>query len=82
MSLSVQQLLIDAQRLTNRLRDHGQAADGVISNAQDVLKEVEAMRQYQEDIENLNTMAHNRPRAQLVIGKAKTASRTGGTLSR
>ena len=26
------------------------------------------MRQYQEDVENLNEVAHNRPRAQLVLG--------------
>ena len=25
--------------------------------------------EYQEDIESLNTIAHNRPRAQLVLGK-------------
>ena len=36
--------------------------------AQDVLKQVDAMRQYQEDVENLNEVAHNRPRAQLVLG--------------
>ena len=69
MSLTVQQLLSDAKRLTGRLRDHDSAADTIISSAQDVLKEVEAMRQYQEDIESLNTIAHNRPRAQLVLGK-------------
>ena len=69
MSLTVQQLLTDAKRLTNRLRDHDSSADGIIGAAQDVLKEVEAMRQYQEDIESLNKIAHNRPRAQLVLGK-------------
>ena len=71
MSLTVQQLLSDAKRLTGRLRDHDSATDGIISAAQDVLKEVEAMRQYQEDIESLNTIAHNRPRAQLVLGKKR-----------
>jgi hypothetical protein len=34
-----------------------------------VLKEVEAMRQYEEDVDNLNEVAHNRPRAHLVLGK-------------
>lgn len=68
MSLTVQQLLSDAKRLTGRLRDHDSSTDGIISAAQDVLKEVEAMRQYQEDIESLNKIAHNRPRAQLVLG--------------
>jgi len=68
MSLTVQQLLTDAKRLSNRLRDHDQSADTLISRAQDVLKQVDAMRQYQEDVENLNEVAHNRPRAQLVLG--------------
>jgi hypothetical protein len=36
---------------------------------QEVLKEVEAMRQYEEDVDNLNEVAHNRPRAHLVLGK-------------
>ena len=35
-----------------------------------MLKEVESMRQYQENIENLNEIAHNRPRAHLVLGEA------------
>merc|ERR1711990_259217 len=48
--------------------DHDQSADHLISRAQEVLKEVDAMRQYQEDVENLNEVAHNRPRAQLVLG--------------
>ena len=74
MSLTVQQLLSDAKRLTSRLRDHDSAADSIITSAQDVLKEVEAMRQYQEDIESLNTIAHNRPRAQLVLGKLKPST--------
>ena len=69
MSLTVQQLLADARRLSGRLRDHDASADNVISNAQEVLKAVDAMKQYQEDIDNLNSIAHNRPRAQLVLGK-------------
>ena len=69
MSLTVQQLLTDAKRLSGRLRDHDASADNVISNAQEVLKAVDAMRQYQEDIDNLNSIAHNRPRAQLVLGR-------------
>ena len=31
MSLTVQQLLTDAKRLSNRLRDHDQSADTLIS---------------------------------------------------
>jgi len=68
MSLTVQQLLTDAKRLSTRLRDHDQTADTLMTRAQEVLKQVDAMRLYQEDVENLNEVAHNRPRAQLVLG--------------
>lgn len=68
MSLTIQQLLNDAKRLTSRLREHDASADNVISSTTSVLKDIEAMRQYQEDIDCLNSIAHNRPRAQLVLG--------------
>ena len=71
MSLTVQQLLNDAKRLSSRLRDHDTSADNIIAASSSVLKEIEAMRQYQEDIDSLNSIAHNRPRAQLVLGKRK-----------
>jgi len=68
MSLSVQQLLSDAKRLAMRLRDHDDSANRVVSNAQETLKAVMEMKSYQEDIESLNAIAHNRPRPQLVLG--------------
>ena len=69
MSLTIQQLLNDAKRLSSRLRDHDASADNIIAASTAVLKEVEGLRQYQEDIDSLNAIAHNRPRAQLVLGK-------------
>jgi len=68
MSLSVQQLLVDARRLSSRLREHDGQAEGVAQTAQDLLRGVEAMKEYQEDVDGLNAVAHNRPRAQLVLG--------------
>ena len=73
MSLTVSQLLADAKRLSGRLREHDSSADTLLTSAGDVLKEVEAMKQYQEDLEQLNAVAHQRPRAQLVLG-TKTLS--------
>ena len=69
MSLTVDQLLSDARRLALRLRSHDASADGVVSSAQDALKGVEAMREFAEDVEGLNQVANNRPRAQLVMGE-------------
>lgn len=68
-SLTVEQLLCDAKRLTSRLKEHDTSADSIISNASKVLKAVEAMRQFQEDLDALNLVAHNRPRTQLVLGQ-------------
>ncbi len=75
MSLSVQQLLSDARRLSSRLREHDSMADGVVAASHELLKGVEAMKEYQEDLDALNSVAHNRPRAQLVLGEAETWSR-------
>jgi len=68
MALTVQQLLADAKKLSHRLREHDQSADLLLGRATHVLSEVEGMRLYQEDTENLNEVAHNRPRAALVLG--------------
>uniref|UniRef100_T1JNM9 FGFR1 oncogene partner 2 homolog n=1 Tax=Strigamia maritima TaxID=126957 RepID=T1JNM9_STRMM len=68
MALTVQQILSDAKRLVGRLRDHDSAADNLISEAQALHKQVDAMKQYQEDIVELNTVAGQRPRSALVLG--------------
>jgi len=68
MSLTVQQILSDAKRLVGRLREHDTAADNLISQAQALHKQVDAMKQYQEDIVELNTVAGQRPRSALVLG--------------
>jgi len=68
MALTVQQLLADAKKLSSRLREHDQTADLLLGRSTHVLSEVEGMRLYQEDTENLNEVAHNRPRAALVLG--------------
>lgn len=74
MSLTIQQLLNDAKRLSNRLREHDASADNIIAASTSVLKEIEGLRQYQEDLDSLNAIAHNRPRAQLVLGKTFKSS--------
>jgi len=68
MTISITQMLEDAKRLSERLRQHEASTDGIISSAQDNLKELEAMKQYSEDIDALNALSNNRPRAQLVLG--------------
>ena len=67
-TFNVNQLLQDARKLSNRLRDHDANADQVISHAQSVLTEVQAMKEYQDDLEQLNSIANDTSRAKLVKG--------------
>ncbi|GFQ98639.1 FGFR1 oncogene partner 2 homolog [Trichonephila clavata] len=67
MSITVQQLLNDAKRLVTRLRDHDNVADTLISQAQNLNNNVETMKQYHEEVEKLNALAHQRPRSALIL---------------
>lgn len=58
----------DARLLVNRLKDHDNCADNVISQTQALLKRMEAMKQYQDDLNELNDIARHRPRANLIMG--------------
>ena len=51
----------------------------ILFRSSEVLQEVEGMREYQENIENLNEVAHNRPRAHLVLGRVRKSSLTKTT---
>ena len=45
MSLTVDQVLADAKRLVERLRDHDNAADSLIEQSTTLNKRIEAMKQ-------------------------------------
>ena len=45
MSLSIEQVLADAKKLVERLRDHDNAAEGLIGQTSTLNKKVEAMKQ-------------------------------------
>ena len=66
MAITVEHLLSDAKLLCSRLRDSDKSTNQLVSRAQAVLKEMDAMRQYQEIVENLNCVARNKPKAELV----------------
>ncbi|BFZ05039.1 hypothetical protein BsWGS_08078 [Bradybaena similaris] len=71
MALSVEKLLMDAHTLVLHLRDHGLLADNIIASTQALYNKVEAMKQYQDDITELNEIAKHRPRSTLVLGIAQ-----------
>ncbi|KAF2359881.1 SIKE family [Trinorchestia longiramus] len=62
----LQQVLSDARKLATRLRDHDNSADTLLSQAQDMFKQVESMKEYCEEMNQLNEVANNRPRGQLI----------------
>lgn len=45
MSVSVQQILADAKKLAGRLKDHDSSADMLLSQAQAMYRQVDAMKE-------------------------------------
>ncbi|XP_048863582.1 FGFR1 oncogene partner 2 homolog [Brienomyrus brachyistius] len=68
MTCTIEKVLTDAKFLVERLRDHDNAAEVLIEQTTYLNKRVEAMKQYQEEIQELNQVARHRPRSALVMG--------------
>lgn len=68
MSLTFQKIILDAKHLVIRLSDHENTADNLISEIESVCSQIANMKQYQEEIEILNTEAKQRPHIQLIAG--------------
>ncbi|XP_051976708.1 FGFR1 oncogene partner 2 homolog [Xyrauchen texanus] len=68
MTCTLEKVLADAKSLVERLRHHDNAAEILIEQTTLLNKRVEAMKQYQEEIEGLNQVARHRPRSALVMG--------------
>ncbi|KPP68292.1 FGFR1 oncogene partner 2-like [Scleropages formosus] len=67
MACTMEKVLADAKLLVERLRDHDSAAETLIEQTTSLNKRVEAMKQYQEEIQELNKVARHRPRSSLVM---------------
>jgi len=68
MTLTFQDVLNEAKKLSTKLKDNDAAADAIASQMQAVYMQVEAMKQYSEDTAQLNDLAAERPRMALVAG--------------
>ncbi|CAG5122333.1 unnamed protein product [Candidula unifasciata] len=71
MALSVEKLLVDAHTLVLHLKDHDLLAENIIAVTQTLYNKTKAMKQYQDDITELNEIAKHRPRSTLVLGLAQ-----------
>ena len=68
MSCTIEKALAVAKALVERLRDHDDAAESLIEQTTALSKRVEAMKQDQEEIQELNEVARYQPRSTLVMG--------------
>ncbi|XP_006821743.1 uncharacterized protein LOC100366677 [Saccoglossus kowalevskii] len=68
MTLTIEQVMADAKKLVDRLKEHDSAADTLIAQSETLNKRVDAMKQYQDDLAEMNDAARHRPRSALVLG--------------
>ncbi|XP_076668487.1 FGFR1 oncogene partner 2 homolog isoform X2 [Andrena cerasifolii] len=68
MSLTFQQIILDAKKLVIRISDHESTADNLIKEIESVCSQIDNMKQYQEDVEILNSEAKQRPHFHLIAG--------------
>ncbi|KAJ8969424.1 hypothetical protein NQ314_001766 [Rhamnusium bicolor] len=66
MSLTIQQIITDAKRLASRLKDRDVVADVLLNETHAINKKIDAMKQFQEEVEQLNEVAHQKPHSQLI----------------
>ncbi|KAL7647626.1 UNVERIFIED_CONTAM: hypothetical protein RMT77_001226 [Armadillidium vulgare] len=62
----VQQVISDARKLATRLTEHDTSMDSLLSQTQGVIKQVECMKEYCEEMNELNEAANSRPRIALI----------------
>ncbi|XP_027849048.1 FGFR1 oncogene partner 2 homolog isoform X2 [Aphis gossypii] len=75
MSVTVQQILSDAKRLASKLKEHDTAADSLLSQAQFVYKKIDAMKQYTDDLSELNDMEEGGLPHEELVNSIRTESR-------
>lgn len=68
MSLTVQQIVLDAKNLASKLKESNNAADALLSQGQNVHRQIDTMKQYADEVGELNESARHRPHAALVAG--------------
>lgn len=64
----MEQFLSDAKRLVQRLHNHDNSVDILISETTNLQNKLIAMRQYHEEVNKMNENANHRPRSTLVLG--------------
>ncbi|VEN52935.1 unnamed protein product [Callosobruchus maculatus] len=71
MSLTIQQIITDAKRLASRLKDRDVVADVLLNETHAISKKIDAMKQFQDEVETLNEIANQKPHSQLIANIQK-----------
>lgn len=66
MSITLEQIILDAKRVANRLKDREALGDSLLVETESVNKQIESMRFYNDDIETLNKICRDNSNAQLI----------------
>lgn len=66
MSITLEQIILDAKRVANRLKDREALGDSLLVETESVNKQIESMRFYNEDIETLNKICRDNSNAKLI----------------
>lgn len=66
MSVTIEQIILDVKRVCNKLKDREALQDAIIVDSETVNKQLEAMKEYQDDFEVLNKLARDRSNQQLL----------------
>jgi len=67
MSVTVHQILNDAKRLVNRLREHESSADNIIQQTQTLYRNIDTMKEYNEEVNDQNMANQLRSRPPIVF---------------
>ncbi|XP_053685460.1 FGFR1 oncogene partner 2 homolog [Sabethes cyaneus] len=66
MSLTFEQIILDAKRVANRLKDREALGDSLLLETEAINKQMESMRLFEDDIDILNKLARERSNNQLI----------------
>ncbi|KAI8440450.1 hypothetical protein MSG28_001746 [Choristoneura fumiferana] len=66
MSLTIQQIILDAKRLAGRLKERETESDALLTETQSAYRQIHTMKQYKEEVDTLNEASRERPRGALI----------------
>ncbi|XP_055371880.1 putative uncharacterized protein DDB_G0286901 [Condylostylus longicornis] len=66
MSINIQQLILEAQKMANRNKELVALSNSLLVEAESNNRTLEAMRQFQDDIDSLNKLARNKSNSDMI----------------